>query len=273
MEARPEINPDRLSLLLGGAAVGFTLCRVIQLPVRQVELMVLGSPLGVTLSTTWWMTLFVVGLVVAGVQAIYAGHPTTGGRLGRSVVYWILPALTALAIAVLLDRVEFIAWWLLLMAAGVLLLGVVITNEYASLDRGQHQRPAVPLISTSVAYGLVFCLLTLVYLSRQRALLALPSTWILGTLLALRLFWFTGESPGRILLYAGVVGLGLSQAIWALNYWGLEWLRSGLARLLVFYLLAGIGQQALQNRIDRRVLLEYGAITLIACAAVFLLAG
>ena len=71
-----------------------------------------------------------------------------------------------------------------------------------------------------------------------------------------------------VLMYAGIAGLLLGQATWALNYWRLDSLTGGTILLLLFYNIIGLSQNALQGRINRRVVLEYGLITVAALALI-----
>jgi hypothetical protein len=57
----------------------------------------------------------------------------------------------------------------------------------------------------------------------------------------------------------------LGEATWALNYWPLlPGLTGGLLLLLSFYLAVGIAQQALQQRLNQRVLLEFAVFAMVA---------
>lgn len=70
--------------------------------------------------------------------------------------------------------------------------------------------------------------------------------------------------PGwpRTLLYSAVVALAAGEVTWALNYWPLNGLLGGAFLLSVFYFLVGIFSHHLQDRLTRRLLLEYGSVAL-----------
>jgi hypothetical protein len=67
-----------------------------------------------------------------------------------------------------------------------------------------------------------------------------------------------------VLNYSLIIGLVLGQVTWALNYWLLPGLTGGLLLLLIFYLLVGVAQQGLQDRLNRRVLLEFAIFGVVA---------
>ena len=262
MEPERHLDRDRLSITLAGAALGFTLSRVVQLPTRRFGLQVLGSPLGVELSTGWLLTLFVVGLVVTGVQILYLHHPARQEERPLCLwVHWVLPGLTALALGVLLQQVDDLRVWTLAMLGGVLALGIVIVNEYRALDPADLASPGRQLISTVLVYLVTWALLSEIFATRARILLAGPAAFLVSAPLAVRLLLHSGQPRRRLVLYSGVVALPLVQILWVLNYWRIGLLAGGLALLLAFYLLVSLVQQAWLGRLGRRTWIEY-AITL-----------
>lgn len=268
VSARPPMDRDRLSVLLGGVAIGLALGALIQLPTRRVGLNVLGSRLGVDLSTPWMVTAFAVGLAVAGAHAVLDPHPHY--RKGNPTISWILPGLTALVTGALLAQTESMRSWLAVMVLGIVALGLVTANEYRSLDPSERERSAVDLVTASAVYGLALALLVLICAARSRTLLSGPAVFAVSGLLSLRLFWSTGQRLRRAVFYGGIIGLIMSQAMWALNYWIIGSLPGGLLLLLIFYLATGITHQSLLNQMSRRVLIEYGTITLAAAAVVLI---
>jgi len=255
--------------LLGGAAVGFTLSKIIQLPTHQLGFDVLGSQLGVELSTSWLSAVFIVGLVITGAHSLFRDHPLyRQGQVRYTFIFWILSALTALVTGASLARVESTQAWLSVMVGGIILLGVVTANEFKLLDPSKLERPGVQLFAAIVVYTLALALLTLIYATRTRALLAGPAAFAVSSLLTVRFLWNTIQQPRRIAFYGGITGLIMSQAVWALNYWRMEPLAGGLLLLLIFYVVTGIEQQFLLDQMSRRVLIEYGVVVSVAAVVI-----
>ncbi len=270
--ARPTVDRDRQSILLGAAAVGFVLSKLVQLPSQRFAVRVLGSSLGIELSTLWLITAFVVGLVVTGVHAILRTHPLCQQRQARpTFVLWILPALTALITGVLLAQAQTLSTWLLALVGGLVLLGLAVANEFHALDPAELGHAGVQLLVTVFIYALALAFLVVIYGTHARALVVAPAALVVCTLLAIRFFWNTSQQLRRVLLYGGVVGLVMAQAVWALNYLHLAPLPGGLFLLLVFYVATGLTQGYFQDQLNRRVLIEYGVIALVAIAAILLL--
>ena len=266
MEARPRIDRDRLSILLGGVGTCLILSRIFQLPTQRYGIQALGSQLGVELSTHWLMTALVVGLVVAQGRLLFLDHPLC--REGQALVFSILPALTALVVGSLLARTEGLQSWLLTMVAGIVILGVVVTSEFRSLDPSELGRPGARILAATLVYAIALILLTLIYTARLRALLAGPLVFVVTSLLTVRFLWSTALRSGRVALYGGIIGLVMAQAIWALNYWRISPLSGGLLLLMIFYVATGTVQHSLRGLMSRRVLVEHGVVALAALAVI-----
>ena len=270
MDGPAVVDRDRLSLLLGGAALGLTLGKLVQLPTQQFGLQVLGSPLGVQLSTSWLMTLFVVGLVVAGAQSLLDGHPLATGR-ARMAVHWILPAMTSLIAGALLAGIEALLLWAPAMVVAVALLGVVAVNEFHSVDPLQAGRMGRRVVVAAVSYSLALGFLTLVVGARLRTLVAAPVVFLACGLLAVRLLWGAERRPVQVALYGALTGLVMAQCVWVLGYWSIQPLSAGTILLLVFYILTGVVQGAWEERLGRRALVEYGLTAALAVVVVLVL--
>jgi intracellular septation protein A len=118
----------------------------------------------------------------------------------------------------------------------------------------------------ALTYVAALLLFLVVYRTRMRSIISATEVMLVSSLLALELLRGS-ERPTRLIgLYAGIAGLVLGQATWALNYWRLDSLTGGLVLLLLFYNIVGLSQNALQGRIRRRVVVEYGLISIAALA-------
>ena len=72
-------------------------------------------------------------------------------------------------------------------------------------------------------------------------------------------------------LYAFIVGAVVAQVAFGLLLTGLSPLSASLLLLVLFYLLVSLTWQTLQDRITRRVLVEYAAVALVALLIIILL--
>jgi predicted membrane channel-forming protein YqfA (hemolysin III family) len=62
---------------------------------------------------------------------------------------------------------------------------------------------------------------------------------------------------GRILLYAGVIGLILGETIWAFNYWRTNALTVGVLLMVLFYVLTGIVREYTRAGIRWQTVIEF----------------
>ena len=71
----------------------------------------------------------------------------------------------------------------------------------------------------------------------------------------------------RSFAYGAAAGVATTLTLWGLNVWQLSALRGGWLLLVVFYLAVGLLKERLAGRLDRRVVLEYAAVGLLAFLA------
>lgn len=274
MEAGARIDQDRLSIVLGATALGLTLGQVVQLPARHLGLDVLGSPLGIQVSAEVLMLALVVGVVATGVHGLVRLHPSCpDGTPRHTAVHWILPGLTVLSTGIFLSTIDDLMLWALAMLGGVILLGVVISAEFASLDPAVDGQSSDRLSLTVIIYLLAAAFYVLILGTRARTLLTAPEVFVVSALLALRLFWQPAEQSGSSALYGAIVGLVLSQIVWSLNHWKLSPPSGAVILLLVFYTAAGIAKRSLMGKLSSRGLLEHAAVGLVAAALILALRG
>jgi hypothetical protein len=272
MNATNILDRDRLSVLSGALVLGLALGRFLNTPVRSLGVDVLGSPLGINLSATTVLLLITVGLGATAVESLVRSHPLARrGELGRSVMYWIMPAMLALGLAAWLLAFENVGVW----TAGVLVCAILIplalAVEYANVDPENRGRPLVLWAERALIYVVAFLLFSRVYDLHVRALLSSPAVFAVSCLLAARYFWFEIGSVRQAFLYGSTLGLLIGLFSWAANYWSLSAMQGGLLLLVLFYVLIGLTQQTLAGRFGRRVVLEYGIVLLVGLLLVVLM--
>lgn len=129
-----------------------------------------------------------------------------------------------------------------------------------------------------------FVLFAAVYQFKTRSLLSSPAIITISFLLGARQLRLAHEPGGagatpdngtaprwpRTLIYAAAVALCTGQVAWALNYWPLNGLLGGAFLLAVFYFLIGVFSQHLQERLNARLLAEYGVVSSIGLVMIAL---
>jgi hypothetical protein len=266
---RPSPNLDRLSVFIGVIVLTPILIRFVKVPPRGVKLDVLGSPVAFEMTDTWVTVGMLIALSCMGANAVIRAHPRMSEpNPPRTFTYWILPGLTGLIAALLLERAQtWPLWW-----AGLLLTGsviaLVVLAEFATVDPYVLGYARARLILNVVAYTLALVCFTLIYGTRGRSVITASAISIVGFVLALELLNTTEVLLRRAGLYALLTGLLLGESAWALNYWQLSNLAGGMILLLVFYTVVGIVQQLLLSRLTRRTLVEFAVVSAIAFALI-----
>jgi intracellular septation protein A len=143
-------------------------------------------------------------------------------------------------------------------------LWAVAAAEYAAIDPDGPTAGRARLFLNALAYILAVLLFGLVWNTRARSLISATVTLLVAAGLAFDLLWATRAAAGRVLLLALSVGLILAQSNWAINYWRTDVFTAAVSQLLVFYALVGLANQYLIDRLNRRVLIEFAAVMLIA---------
>ena len=255
---------ERASVVATLVVLGLILAAFLKFPTRSYDLTVLGSPLTVSLSQTALMAALLVGITCAGTDIIVRSHPTARRIEARySFVTWALPGLTTLLATVLLPQAPTRLYQLLGYVLTGLILILVISAEYYTVDPAGRHYLAARLSLNAWAYLLGLVIFVLIYSAKARSLVSATQVTLISTMLALELLRSARRDFGRTALYAVIAGLITGELIWAMNYWRIQGVIGGLILLLGFYVATGLANQQLQGRLTRRVLIEYAVVALI----------
>lgn len=268
------IDRDRLSVVTGAMMLALALARLLEVPARPFQVSVLGSPLGFNLSETTILLLIIGGMAATGVESLVRAHPLVQeGAIRRTVVFWIVPAFLVVALAAWLSRLEDVGLWTLGMITAAILIPLAMSAEYAAVAPQSRRETWLQWAYSVLIHLVVLILFSAVYDARLRGLLGAPLLFIAGMLLAARLFWALTNSTRQAAAYGALVGFVVGQLLLVLNYWPLSGLQGGLVLLLGFYLLAGLLQRYLTaGNLERRFVLEYGGVALLALVAILIAA-
>jgi hypothetical protein len=93
---------------------------------------------------------------------------------------------------------------------------------------------------------------------------------LVATVLTWALLGPTGESRGRIAVYALCTGLVVGEVAWALGAWPVPPLAEAATAWLATYVLAGISEHAALEHLDHTLLREYLLVGLVGSLAVMI---
>jgi len=114
-----------------------------------------------------------------------------------------------------------------------------------------------------IAYLLALVYFAVIYRTRLRSLVTATAVTFVGLLISLSILRNEGLPMRRIMLYAGVIGLILGEATWALNYWRANAVTVGVLLMLLFYVLIGIVREYVRSAINRQVVVEFLAVAVL----------
>jgi len=142
-----------------------------------------------------------------------------------------------------------------------IIIGLTVSAEYASVHPDAPNYGMARLALNVLAYLLAFVLFVMIYQTRTRSLVTGTLTLLVATLLAVDLLGVAEVRVGRLLPFAGIVGLIIGESTWALNYWQISAWAAGLLLLLIFYVSVNVAYQHLLERLNLSTLVEFTAVT------------
>lgn len=258
---------DRISIATWVLVFGLGMSLLLEIPTLQITFRALGSPITLSLSAGTVMAFLLAVAAAAGTESIVRLHPRFPRRRLSSATwaYWALPMALSIITVVLLPQVPTQLLQVIVLLAAGALLALAFYSLYATVEPGAYGFRRSRLALDALAYGSALLLFLFVYQTRTRSLLSGTLVAMTATLLAIEILRTSTTHTRLVLVYGAIVGLLLGQITWALNYWPLlPGLTGGLLLLLSFYLAVGVAQQGLQNRLTRRVVLEFAVFGIIA---------
>lgn len=265
---------NRILVLVALLALTPVLLLVVELPSRNLSLNFLGSALSINLNADSLLILFLPVLAIAGVDWVLRDHPDVlAGEVPFLFPFWMAPGLSALALGLLLSRLNSWPLWIAVLFIGVIVIGVLVVAEYATISPNNPSYPIARLTVTGLSYLIAFGLFTLIYATRERSVITATLTLLVAVALSLDLLAPHIIGLRQATLFSAIIGWLVGQATWALNYWNISNWSAGVLLLTLFYVSVGIAQQHFQERLTRSVLLEFGVVTVIAVVVAWQLAG
>lgn len=265
---------DRVGVFLWVMLAMLAVELLLELPARRLTWMIFGTPLSVDVSSATLLAIPLLVLAASGVEAIVGAHPrAAAGDLPHRWVLWSLPCAAALVAAQLLPAIEARLTWLAGLVAAGLLLALIATMIYHSLDEDDRLYRRARVTLNLIVYAVVFLLFYSLFQARVRTVFSGTLTAFVSTLLAIELLRNSAQSLRQALTFGLLCGLLLGQAAWALNYTQLPGLHLASTMLLFFYVLVGLAQQGVAGVWRRAVVLEFTGIGLAGVAAIWLLAS
>ncbi len=179
-------NRDRLSVVTATLVVALLSGYFIHLPGREIVLQVSWLVLPVRITVANVLAVLIAALTVAGTDWVLSDHPSLGGRW--TVSHWLLPALTAWVLEVLLQHLPLGGVWWGALFLGLVLWLLVLVAEYIVIDGDDARYPLAATGLTGLGFLLFFLLAVTVRSSGLRLFFTSPMLGLAGGMVALRTF-------------------------------------------------------------------------------------
>jgi len=246
---------DRLAAVVAVTLAGITLSFSARLPSWRASL-----PFAFSLEITDTAAFAVLSTLVVclGMDSLVRSHPEMkNAPHARTLPFCFLPALLTVGSLFYLHLLPGTFAQALGLAVVGLLLTMAVAGEYMTIvPPGPRYGPARYALDLVVLLT-AFINFSTIYSTKARSMYTATAVTVVAALLALETLRYRETGSRRGLLYAGVIGLALGEATWALNYWAITGLVGGLFLLAIFYVLTGLSQCHLRGRLTRGILAEF----------------
>jgi hypothetical protein len=246
-------DPNRVGVLAAVVLLTYALTRLVNAPEFTLAIQFPGFYFSYALTLGTAMTLMAAGLTASGMDWLLRSHPAAPGK--SLLEHWLLPALTAFIIGVLLDSLPAgSVWWAAFAVGGGLLISVFLA-EYVAVDPGAPLYALASAGLTALSYALFLLFVIALRLAGVRLFLSMPALFIAAGLVTLRTLHL--RIGGRW-EFPWAVGVGLVSAQLAagLHYWPLSPLQLGLVLLGPLYGLTSLAYGLSQDVPIRSALIE-----------------
>lgn len=260
-------NIQHTSILAASILLTYTLAGFISLPARYFAIQLPGLFLEFEISSNTVIAIMVAGMTATGADWLIRDHPS---YLGSSIQHWLLPALTAWAIGIVLFQQPFSILWWITFAVGGSTLTLVLIAEFILVDPQDVRRIPAIIGLTSISFALFLLLTIVIRASEVRLFLLLPTITIASFLTSLRTLNL--RQPQRWLyLHSAIIAIAIGQIAATLNYLKIEPVTFGLLLLGPTYALTSFIGGVMENKPWRDSLTEPVFVLLIVWGTAILI--
>lgn len=264
---------DRLSILVSLILFGLVVSQVIELPTRTVSFVALGVPTTIYLSGRWFVGALLTILAGTGMDSIVRSHPTARNAVWEySLSFWGVPCTFTLLSLFLLPVSPDKYFWLGGLTLTGIVLALLIIAQYRTIDQRDRYYGMARWGLNLAVYVTIIVSCALIYGAHARSLLSATAISVLAAALAAELLRFEASTQAmrRTWLYSLIVGAVMGEVAWALNHLSLADAAAGILFLLIFYVVSGLAQQHLRDRLVRRVMVEFIVVSLLGLGLLYI---
>jgi hypothetical protein len=247
----PNIN--RVSVLASAILLAYTLAGFISFPARDYTIQLLGIFLEFQINAQVVIAFFVAGLSATGADWLVREHPSFQGKW--TIQHWLLPALVACVIGLILFQVPFSFLWWIIFAIGGTILILVLIAEYIVVDPDDVRHIPAVIGLTAISFALFLTLAITIRAAEIRLYLLAPTISLGCGLSSLRAVHLRLHQKWAFTATA-VIAVLIGQLSAVLNYIKIEPITFGLVLLGPAYALTSLVGGLLEKKYWRQVIVE-----------------
>jgi len=254
MQARTNFpKTDRVSIVLAGIIMGYSLLPFVNVAPRQISFTVFGILVAFNLNFTNLISIITAGLAASGTDWILRERGDISFR--EVFPHLILPALTAGSIGIPLGIIAISLDWWVILGFGSLLVLLTLVGEFISIDQENPYYPIAIMVLTGLSFALVLITAITIRAANLRLFLTASILPIVYAFFGMRVLQLRlgGVWPLKWTLVAALVS---GQITIALYYWPISPIRFGLLLLAPSYALIGIASALEESTSFEDVYLE-----------------
>ncbi|MCL4527846.1 MAG: hypothetical protein M1282_00340 [Chloroflexi bacterium] len=273
MQNKERYLPDanRVSVVTAVVLLTYALTRLVNAPGFTLTLQLPGFYFSYPISMGTAMTLVAAGLTASGMDWMLREHPSIKTlQPARTIEHWLLPALTAFIIGVLLDLLPSGSVWWIGFGFSAAILVLIILAEYIALDPGAPSYAIASAGLTALSYALFLLFVIALRIAGARLFITAPAIFLAAGLVTLRTLHLRLGGHWNFPWGIGV-GFITAQLAASLHYWPLSSLQFALILLGPLYALTALADRLNEDIPIRNAITEPGIILgALWVAAVFL---
>ena len=268
MRAPDRYLPDsnRVGVLTATILLTYALTRLVNAPGVTISIQLPGFYFAYPLTLGTAMTLMAAGLTASGMDWLLRNHPSMDSLPSsklllseRTLQHWLLPALTAFIIGVLLDILPSGQLWWIGFIAGATILVAVLIAEYIAVDPAAPLYPIASAGLTALSYSLFLIFVIAMRIGGARLFVIAPAVFLAAGLVSLRTLHLRLSGHWEF-IWAFGIGLICAQLAAGFHYWPLTSLQFGLIVLGPLYALTTLATNLNEEVPIPKALTEPGVI-------------
>ena len=211
--------------------------------------------------TQFWLLLVLAGLIAIGTDGLVRSHPKASFRhLTDTTLFLFIPVLLTISTGFFLEATVSGYWAVPVGLLASIPFGMTLKAEYNSVDAKAPEYHYNRLVITTASYLTALFFYATIYDFQLGLWSSTIMVGLISILTSIELLREGRVTTLRALICATTIGALMSQVAWGLNFLPLTSLIAGTFLLVAFYLLTGLTDHYLGQRLNPYTASGFAAI-------------